>query len=56
MIRDVLEPTTKDEIDYVLMNMFKLDSDLNGAVSFRELVKYLDEFRVTSCSRDIVGR
>lgn len=53
IVRDVLGETSPQEIDYVIKNMFRLDSDGNGTVDFLEFVR-LFLFRVTSCSRDTV--
>jgi Ca2+-binding EF-hand superfamily protein len=55
IVRDVLGETTPQEIDYVIKNMFRLDTDGNGSVDFLEFVNlYL--FRVTFCSNDIVDK
>lgn len=38
LVRDVLGETSQNEIDYVIKNMFRLDADGSGSVSFLELV------------------
>ena len=38
IVMDVLGETTQEEINYVIKNMFRLDSDNSGTVSFLEFV------------------
>ena len=38
IVMDVLGETTQEEINYVIKNMFRLDSDGSGTVSFLEFV------------------
>lgn len=55
VIRDSLDHTSQQDIDYVVKNMFRLDKDASGTVDFEEFV-HLDLFRVTSFSRGIAGK
>lgn len=38
VVREVLGETSQAEIDYVMKNLFRLDSDNNGSIDFPELV------------------
>ena len=38
IVTDVLGETTQEEINYVIKNMFRLDNDNSGTVSFLEFV------------------
>lgn len=40
-IRTALGEETQQEVDYVMKNIFRLDADKSGSVSFRELVTFL---------------
>jgi hypothetical protein len=45
---DILKEESQSERDYVTKNMFRLDVDGNGSVSFTELVR-LSSLREISC-------
>lgn len=38
IVREVLQETEQTEVDYVVKNLFRLDSDGSGAIDFSEFV------------------
>lgn len=50
VVKNVMKETDQMELDYIFKNLFRLDLDGNGGISFNEFVNFL-LLRPTSSSR-----
>ena len=55
VVKNIMKETDQMELDYIFKNLFRLDLDGSGGVSFNEFVSFL-LFRPTSSSRDIAEK
>lgn len=56
LVQEVLREDTQRELDYVMLNLNRIDTDANGSIDFHEFVTTGGRLRLRSCSSGIAAR